>query len=207
MMTMPVQLDVRLWACMRVWLIEGGVFSHACFYRSGWAPIHSAARGGHSSTVELLIARNADVNARNKWVLLMMMTPVFSERVWRLCVRCFKFDVCWIFWWVFALFLFLYLYSRSHICSQWRKLCFAVCRRSQHYRCASCCWCMWRVTRGWWGSGPWAGRRVRRGWLILSWFCWTLVCLRVPSNLFVAIFFCLYRPTKVFICEFLIISE
>ena len=67
MMTMPVQLDVRLWACMRVRLIEGGAFSHACFCRYyGLAPILFAARGGHSSTVELLIERNADVNARNK---------------------------------------------------------------------------------------------------------------------------------------------
>ena len=66
MMTVPVQVDVRLWACVRVRLIERGAFSHACFGRNGGAPIHWAAQGGHSSTLELLIARNADVNARDK---------------------------------------------------------------------------------------------------------------------------------------------
>ena len=66
MMLMPVQLDVRLWACMRVRLIEGGAFSHACFCSGGSAPIHLAAGRGHSSTVELLIAKKADVNARDK---------------------------------------------------------------------------------------------------------------------------------------------
>jgi hypothetical protein len=62
MMTMPVQLDARLWACMHVRLIEGGTFSHACFCSDGRAPIHFAAIGGHSSTLELLIANNANVN-------------------------------------------------------------------------------------------------------------------------------------------------
>ncbi len=66
MMLMPVQLDVRLWACMRVRLIEGGAFSHACFCSYGQAPIHLAAGQGHSSTVELLIANDADVIARDK---------------------------------------------------------------------------------------------------------------------------------------------
>ncbi len=65
-MLMPVQLDVRLWACMRVRLIEGGAFSHACFCSYGGVPIYEAAGGGHSSTVELLIAKKADVNARDK---------------------------------------------------------------------------------------------------------------------------------------------
>ena len=66
MMTMPVQLVVRLWACMRVRLIEGGAFSHACFCSDGFDPIHLAARGGHSSTVELLIEQKAEVNALTK---------------------------------------------------------------------------------------------------------------------------------------------
>ena len=66
MMLMPVQLDVRLWACMRVRLIEGGAFAHACFCRDGRVPIHLAAGGGYSSTLELLIANDADVNARDK---------------------------------------------------------------------------------------------------------------------------------------------
>ncbi len=65
-MLMPVQLDVRLWACMRVRLIEGGAFSHACFCSDRKVPIHLAADRGHSSTVELLIANDADVNARDK---------------------------------------------------------------------------------------------------------------------------------------------
>jgi hypothetical protein len=56
----------RFWACMLVLFIEGGTFSHACFCSNGWAPIHYAAVRGHSSTVDLLIARNADVNAREK---------------------------------------------------------------------------------------------------------------------------------------------
>ena len=64
-MLMPVQLDVRLWACMLVRLIEVGAFSHACFCSDDEAPIHWAARRGHSFSVELLIANDADVNARN----------------------------------------------------------------------------------------------------------------------------------------------
>ncbi len=44
----------------------GWAFSHACFCSRGQAPIYWAARGGHSSTVELLIANDADVNARDK---------------------------------------------------------------------------------------------------------------------------------------------
>ena len=63
---MPVQLDVRLWAWMHVRLSEGGAFSHACFCRDDEVPIHLAAEKGHSSTVELLIAKKAEVNARNK---------------------------------------------------------------------------------------------------------------------------------------------
>jgi hypothetical protein len=57
---------VRLWACVRVRLIEGGAFSHACFCSDGWAPIHGAASAGYSSALELLIAKNADVNAQDK---------------------------------------------------------------------------------------------------------------------------------------------
>ena len=64
-MLMPVQLDVRLWACMLVRLIEVGAFSHACFCSDRKAPIHLAAGGGYSSTLELLIANEADVNARD----------------------------------------------------------------------------------------------------------------------------------------------
>ena len=66
MMTMSVQLDVMLWACMRVCLIEGGAVAHACFCSESKAPIHEAAYEGHSSALELLIANNADVNARDK---------------------------------------------------------------------------------------------------------------------------------------------
>jgi hypothetical protein len=44
----------------------GDAFSHACFCSDGEHPVHFAARGGHSSTVSLLIDENADVNARDK---------------------------------------------------------------------------------------------------------------------------------------------
>jgi ankyrin repeat protein len=47
-------------------LIEEGAFAHACFCSDGKAPIHFAAGGGYSSALELLIAKNADVNAQNK---------------------------------------------------------------------------------------------------------------------------------------------
>ena len=66
MMLMPVQLVVRLWACMRVRLIEEEAFSHACFCRYGSALIHWAAEKGHSSAVKLLIANEAEVNARDR---------------------------------------------------------------------------------------------------------------------------------------------
>ena len=48
----------------------GGAFAHACFCSDGKAPIHSAAEGGHSSALELLIAKNADVNVRGGLVLV-----------------------------------------------------------------------------------------------------------------------------------------
>ena len=44
----------------------GWAFSHACFCSDGWAPIHGAASAGYSSALELLIAKNADVNAQDK---------------------------------------------------------------------------------------------------------------------------------------------
>jgi hypothetical protein len=44
----------------------GGAFAHACFCSDGKFSIHEAARAGHSSAVELLIAMNADVNSRDK---------------------------------------------------------------------------------------------------------------------------------------------
>ena len=44
----------------------GRAFSHAGFCSDGQAPIHKAAVGGHLSALELLIAKNADVNARDK---------------------------------------------------------------------------------------------------------------------------------------------
>ena len=46
------------------------------FLRYGIAPIHYATQQGHSSALELLIAKNADINARNKSVLLMMAMRV-----------------------------------------------------------------------------------------------------------------------------------
>jgi hypothetical protein len=66
MMAMTVQLDVKLWWCMRVGLIVGGAFSHAFYCRFGMAPIHRAAYQGYSSALELLIAKNADVNVQDK---------------------------------------------------------------------------------------------------------------------------------------------
>ncbi len=50
----------------RVRLIEGGAFSHACFCREGRAPIHFAVLESRSSCLELLIAKNADLNVRDK---------------------------------------------------------------------------------------------------------------------------------------------
>lgn len=78
MMEMPAQLLMRVWPYIYVRLIEGGVFSgvfsHARFCSSGIYPIHEAADRGHSSTLELLIANNADVNSRDEYVMLMVMT-------------------------------------------------------------------------------------------------------------------------------------
>ena len=47
-------------------LAEEGDVSHACCCRSGQAPIHKAAYGGHLSTLEFLVARGADVNPQTK---------------------------------------------------------------------------------------------------------------------------------------------
>ena len=44
---------------------ERTAFSHACFCSDGVAAIHKAAGGGHSSTLELLIANDADVNVQD----------------------------------------------------------------------------------------------------------------------------------------------
>ncbi len=46
--------------------IEGGAVSHAYFCRSNEAPIHQITRGGYLSGLELLLAKNADVNAQDK---------------------------------------------------------------------------------------------------------------------------------------------
>ena len=46
--------------------IERGARSYACCCRDGRAPIHRAAAEGHTSTVELLISKNADVNVQDK---------------------------------------------------------------------------------------------------------------------------------------------
>ena len=46
--------------------IEGGASSHACCCRDGVAPVHVAAGLGHLSFLELLLTKNADVNAQDK---------------------------------------------------------------------------------------------------------------------------------------------
>ncbi len=46
-------------------LAEEGAVSHACCCREGRAPIHLAAREGHLSIVEFLVARGADVHAQD----------------------------------------------------------------------------------------------------------------------------------------------
>ena len=48
-------------------LAEGGAVSHACCCRNGMASIHWAAGEGHSSIVEFLVARGANVHAQDKW--------------------------------------------------------------------------------------------------------------------------------------------
>jgi ankyrin repeat protein len=47
-------------------LAEGGAVSHACCCRDGETPIHKAARVGHLSILEFLVARGADVHAQDK---------------------------------------------------------------------------------------------------------------------------------------------
>ncbi len=59
-------VDVGGKCCCVVCEIEGGARSDACRCRDGIAPIHLAARGGHVSTVELLISKNVDVNVQDK---------------------------------------------------------------------------------------------------------------------------------------------
>jgi len=34
---------------------------------NGWTPLHHAAEGGHKNVAELLLAKEADVNAKNEW--------------------------------------------------------------------------------------------------------------------------------------------
>ena len=46
--------------------IERGARSYACCCRGEQAPIHRAAAKGHTSTVELLISKNADVNVQDE---------------------------------------------------------------------------------------------------------------------------------------------
>jgi hypothetical protein len=46
--------------------VEGGrLFSDSRCCRGGRAPVHVAALGGHLSCLEFLVARYADVNARD----------------------------------------------------------------------------------------------------------------------------------------------
>ncbi len=46
--------------------VELGARCDACHDRIGQAPIHWAAEGGHTSTVELLISKGADVNLQDE---------------------------------------------------------------------------------------------------------------------------------------------
>jgi hypothetical protein len=55
-------------------LADGWEVSHACFCRSGQAPIHKAAEYGHLSCLEWLVAKGADFHAQDGWVLLMSVT-------------------------------------------------------------------------------------------------------------------------------------
>ena len=59
-------VDVGGGCCCVVCEIEGGARSDACCCRDGIAPIQLAAEGGHISTVELLLSKNADVNLQDK---------------------------------------------------------------------------------------------------------------------------------------------
>jgi hypothetical protein len=46
-------------------LAEGGAMSHACCCRSGRAPIHFAASNDRLPCLEWLVAKGADVHARD----------------------------------------------------------------------------------------------------------------------------------------------
>ena len=59
-------VDVGGECCCVVCEIEGGARSDACCCRDWDAPIHKAAWGGHTSTVELLISKSANVQVQNK---------------------------------------------------------------------------------------------------------------------------------------------
>ncbi len=53
--------------CFDVFVVEGGrLFPDARCCRDGRASIHWAAEEGHLSCLEFLVARNADVNARDE---------------------------------------------------------------------------------------------------------------------------------------------
>lgn len=55
-----------------------GGCSHACCCRGETAPIHVAALRGQTSCIEFLITMKADVNARDRWMLLFFATHVFD---------------------------------------------------------------------------------------------------------------------------------
>ena len=55
-------------------LADGWEASHACFCRSGQAPIHLAASNGFLPCLEWLVAKGADYHAQDGWVLLMSVT-------------------------------------------------------------------------------------------------------------------------------------
>ena len=58
--------------CVVYW-IEQAAFSQAfcCSYRH--APIHLAVKGGHLSCLKFLVSKNADVNALEECVLLLLL--------------------------------------------------------------------------------------------------------------------------------------
>jgi hypothetical protein len=57
-------------------LIEGGAVSHACCCRWGKTPIHKASGENHFSCVEILVAGGANINDKDKSVLLMSVATL-----------------------------------------------------------------------------------------------------------------------------------
>ena len=65
---------------VRLLLMRGAALDQANFF--GWTPLLLAARHGHVNIVGILLQNQADLNAKTKVRLLLLITGIAHTRYW-----------------------------------------------------------------------------------------------------------------------------